>query len=660
MQRTVLVALHVLAGTIVVVGLGVLLLWLLQTRVVGTETAAGRVWLAELGVVVILVLVLLLLWAWLHPILKLAGRRRRDAFWLAAVVVFALTAFLSSRETPDSTVSGVLEQVFTDIDDELRAHRSGHDVVLVLDTSDPGARRLVRAARARPEELATSHPLAVDQDVRFGLVVLTPGDSLFSWRVHQPLTADRFEVVSALAGLEIEGAEPSAAAWYSAAIFEARAPASDLDRELGRDLGWRLEAAHSIVLVADHLPTRRELDAGLRRDAPASGPFSASSWEQKLPRRRSPEVAPWGSPSFSLSVVTNTRAGAHVAAWRRWTALSGGKVVLPTGFEGVRSALDGAELAAIGGPNPRLQRLAEKYRPFLFFDSEERFGVLNVDEFLREQDVDGAPRHKACEHHWDSRLNSCRPLRSAGDLRPKDDYIDIGDEPTDERPIGDSGAIYYEVVPKRNRLQLVYWWFFRYNESPVWSRFNCRAGLAIAEATCFDHEGDWEGVTVTLDKETERPRSVTYYGHGWPGYRFAWKVLEGVGSTSGNHPHVYVAFGSHASYPVSCDLPGLRCKQFIYERYGQVLPDGRHDGAVTWFGNEKCDECVQPLPVVGRGEPASWNRYAVRWGASECTRIAKLCLKAEGPRTPSTQPRKMAPKPAKDLSLDFLKAFAAR
>lgn len=267
-----------------------------------------------------------------------------------------------------------------------------------------------------------------------------------------------------------------------------------------------------------------------------------------------------------FSVVTTTATSPQLAAWRRWTARSGGEVLSPDRFAGVRSALDVAELAVIGSPTRRLQQLAVKYRPFLFFDSAERFGVLNVDDFLRERDRDGTPRHHVCERQWGPRDDECRPFRSAEDFRPDDDYIDFGDfrldhdyidfgeGPTDE-PSRKSGVIYYQVVPKRERLQLAYWWFFRYNESPVWSRFNCLAGLAIAEATCFDHEGDWEGVTVTLDKTSSKPRTVTYYGHGWPGYRFTWDDLTAFESVTGDHPHVYVAFGSHASYrarPATC------------------------------------------------------------------------------------------------------------
>jgi hypothetical protein len=61
-----------------------------------------------------------------------------------------------------------------------------------------------------------------------------------------------------------------------------------------------------------------------------------------------------------------------------------------------------------------------------------------------------------------------------------------------------------------------------------------------------------------------------------------------------------------------------------------------------------------------RLEPTSWNRFGGRWGAPERTRIAKMCLKSEGPRSPSKQPRAVLPPPGVGLSFDFLDAFAGR
>jgi hypothetical protein len=661
-RRAALAALHVLLGTAIVVALGSLLLWLLQRRLIGSETAAGRIRIAEFGVATVAMIAFFLLWFWAHPILALTGLGKRHSFLVAAVIVSALTGLLSTRETPNAAAleAARLLRVFD--------RAPAFDVLLVLDPSDPGARRLVRAARERPAAL-TQRPRGADWDVRLGVAVVRPARPMHPvWSIGQPVTADREAVVRALAGLSIQGKVPSAAGSYPHAVYEAVRPGISSLR-----IGWRLDAERSIVLVADRLPTKMELDSTFQRylalldagklDVPpylrkvARNPefgLLPVPWENALRRLSLQLSIPGVSPGYSLSVVTRATTSPQLAAWREWTTRGRGDVLLPGRFTGVRSALDVAELAAIGYPTSRLQSLAERYRPLLFFDSNELFRVLDVREFLRERDADGTPRHQVCERH--ALNDECRPLRSAHDLRSTDDHLDVGDEPTDERPIENSGVIYYEALPDGERVHLVYWWFFRYNESPVWSAYNCRAGLAIAERTCFDHEGDWEGVTVTLalQKRELGPESVTYYGHAWPGYRFTWPRLKAIGSTSGGHAHVYVAFGSHASYPAKCTRRGLKCKQLDFEKYGQVLPDGRHNGEVHWYGNRRCDGCLEPLPVDRRGIAVSWNHFPGVWGASECTRIAKVCLKSDGPRSPSKQDRTGIPLPGIDGSANVL------
>ena len=84
-------------------------------------------------------------------------------------------------------------------------------------------------------------------------------------------------------------------------------------------------------------------------------------------------------------------------------------------------------------------------------------------------------------------------------------------------------------------LLVQYWFFYPFNDFHV----------------LFDHEGDWEHVTVRLDAR-QRPIGAWYARHTWsaPGRWFEWDRLE----REGDHPVVLSARGSHASYAEAGDV----------------------------------------------------------------------------------------------------------
>ena len=78
---------------------------------------------------------------------------------------------------------------------------------------------------------------------------------------------------------------------------------------------------------------------------------------------------------------------------------------------------------------------------------------------------------------------------------------------------------------------LGYWWFFRYNSSPWLKDSNCLPVLSVGEITCHDHEGDWEGITVVLERRDGalHPAAGVYDAHGTA-------VALGVGRTRAARP----------------------------------------------------------------------------------------------------------------------------
>ena len=445
-------ALNVALGTVLLLGVGALILWRLQRYVTQSATAADRVQFAQAGVAVVLALGFLLLWLWVHPILRWVGPGKRHSLTFAGVIAIVVVILLTTQARPNAAALD-LSRVFRGPDSE-----AAFDIVLVVDPSDPGVRRLVRTARESPTALVKPLPIVADQSVRLGIIAVRParpGQPI--WRVLLPVTENRANFVRTLSALPIDSSAQSAAGSYPEAVYQASGP-------LSLQVGWQSDTERLVVLVADRLPSRTELDAtfhrylalldegklgippGLRKVArnPEFGILPVP-WENALRRISLKPFIPGIDPVYSLSVVTMGTADSNLGAWRRWTTRARGEVLLSTRFQDVRSALDVAELAAVGYPSRRVQRLAERFRPFLFFDTNERFRVLDVREFLRESETDGTARHKICERRL--LASQCRSMRSSKDIRSTDDYLDIGDRPTDERPIQNSGVIYYDVRP---------------------------------------------------------------------------------------------------------------------------------------------------------------------------------------------------------------------
>ena len=70
------------------------------------------------------------------------------------------------------------------------------------------------------------------------------------------------------------------------------------------------------------------------------------------------------------------------------------------------------------------------------------------------------------------------------------DYVDVSGDaalvPDAKRPRAPPQRIYYRASRWDGGIHLDYWWFFRFNVSPVATRYMCLGGLAIPEVSCFD------------------------------------------------------------------------------------------------------------------------------------------------------------------------------
>jgi hypothetical protein len=133
---------------------------------------------------------------------------------------------------------------------------------------------------------------------------------------------------------------------------------------------------------------------------------------------------------------------------------------------------------------------------------------------------------------------------------------------------------YHRTVTDGDFISLQYWFFYAYND---WA--NGFGGFN-------DHEGDWEGIQLFFRREgsvpVEPPSHISYLGHH-SRITKAWDhpdiQKDGPDAT---HPHVYVAAGSHASYPQPKSYPLMALYNLIdYATGGDlILPYAAWDRAI--------------------------------------------------------------------------------
>lgn len=325
---------------------------------------------------------------------------------------------------------------------------------------------------------------------------------------------------------------------------------------------------------------------------------------------------------------------------------------LPPGQQAVAKAAE----EKIGEHGSPLEvELATALRPRLRFDSHEHWRPLAVDEFARERYDDGGGAQQAC---WlePGGPPRCRPLKGLVELKRGEgapDYIEI--EGQDENGAGffsphaecqhgvvrdcDEGkaaAIYYRRTTHEGRWYWDYWWFLRYNDYT--GRVNeCRF-------YCADHEGDWEGITV-ITTPSLHPEIV---GAIYAAHRDRILVDASLLPLSAGHPLVFVANGTHASYP-------FRCAERNCEQFGTLagfrLPEEGHDGEARWGENSDAacrrDECVRPLPEADHPSEGAvplaggWAAWPGTWG-STCA-LDSCSGKESSPRSPGLQIRFKCP-----------------
>lgn len=304
--------------------------------------------------------------------------------------------------------------------------------------------------------------------------------------------------------------------------------------------------------------------------------------------------------------------------------------------------------------------LAERFRPWLRFDSGERWRPLNVARLFAER-VDGRPAQRMCAQGEAG--SRCEPVASEaaftrlvheGRAFGTGLHLDLAGSgiadhhgPGDCAPLLDCGggpgsAIYYHVTRSNDRYYVDYWWFLRYNDFYRTSKL-CRHASAIADGLCDQHEGDWEGVTVVTPPDSPDALDYVVYAAHKGTFRYAAAQLRKVGV----RPEVFLAQGSHAAYPEPCAKEPCSQPAALAAEGLVKLPEGRFDGSKPWERNrDDCGadvptSCLLSLPRTD-ADPNSWTVWPGQWGAG-CEAACNGLPGVNSPQSPGVQQRYRTP-----------------
>ena len=184
-----------------------------------------------------------------------------------------------------------------------------------------------------------------------------------------------------------------------------------------------------------------------------------------------------------------------------------------------------------------------------------------------------------------------------------DFYLDMNDNIYDY-----VNEIYATATKYNNQIFLQYWFPYFFND---WTN---------------NHEGDWEGITIVLDSDDGKPNYAAYSQHddaviggekrSWE-YMPKYAVLNEENKKATNHPVVYVAKGSHASYFEQGETPRILQDFVGVDKHPGdglwLLPPDSIDYSLPWHAALGLPEILPRGTSINSGNHA-WLLFSGRWG----------------------------------------------
>ena len=249
-----------------------------------------------------------------------------------------------------------------------------------------------------------------------------------------------------------------------------------------------------------------------------------------------------------------------------------------------------------GSATPSLARLLTRHVPVLVLHPAELFGPVAVEGFVTDSDLmqrtatgwvraEGPLPSGGADYRLDQRL--CRPIDGPA---ASPCYASA------EAAHGSGPVVYGAAFRAKGRIDLQYW---------VWYPYDAYSPTLPAGETWQVHEGDWEAVSVVLDR-SGKPLAAAYSQHD-EGRRRDWANVP----KRGVRPLVYVSLGSHANF----FTPG----QHVFDPrvVTPLLIEIMKQAGVPPVDRTGNGRLVRPrLVPVTRATPA-WMTYAGAWGEGQ-------------------------------------------
>ncbi|CAG0935563.1 hypothetical protein TFLX_04405 [Thermoflexales bacterium] len=182
------------------------------------------------------------------------------------------------------------------------------------------------------------------------------------------------------------------------------------------------------------------------------------------------------------------------------------------------------------------QALAEQYAPILYAADGENYFPVTIDYTLRNS------RLKLSNGQFIN-MPTVSDLISHMTDGSRLDFA--GDSPTGTQTIWDASVgrdpTVYTYISRTGSLTAIQYWFHYFYNDWAASKGCYKPGISCQPSLGNNHEGDWEGIQVVLQDDT--PIQAVYSQH-FDHTRRQWQYVE----REGEHPVVYVGWGSHASF----------------------------------------------------------------------------------------------------------------